>query len=116
MHIEILPAMIELLYFPPDDVFEYLPTPQAAHTRESASHSEPAGQANVGSSVGSGEGAGVVGRGEGGSEITVGSAVGEGVGQGEPRSSLPVVTCQLEVTWLERAWTSVGTSEQSWFE
>lgn len=108
--------MIVLLYFPPNEVFEYLPTPQAAHERESASHSDPVGQASVGSSVGSGEGAGVVGSGDGGGETAVGSDVGEGVGQGEPRSSLPVVTCQSVVTPLERACTCVGTSSQSWFE
>ena len=35
--------------------------------------------------------------------------------QTEPRE-LPVATCQSVVTPLESAWTSVGTSEQSWFE
>ena len=29
---------------------------------------------------------------------------------------LPVVTCQPEVKPLERAWTSVGTSAQNWFD
>ena len=50
-------------------------------------------------------------------EVSDGSAVGSaGQVQGEPRSSLPVATCQPVVTLLERAWTQVGTSEQSLFE
>ena len=103
----------------------------------------PVGE-GVGSVVGSGDGGDdgpAVGGGVGrvvGSGVIVGAGVGTAVGvdvgtavgtadgahgcvsgsvtqQGVPRSVL-VVTCQSVVTLLERAWTSVGTSEHSWFE
>ena len=35
--------------------------------------------------------------------------------QGVPKL-FPVVTCQVLVTWLERAPTCVGTSSQNWFD
>ena len=103
VHIGTLSAMIELLYFPPAEVFEYLPMPQAMQAHDSASHSEPSGQASVGSGVGEEEGAHVV------------YASGSVSQQGVPKS-LPVVTCQPELTLLERACTCVGTSSQSWFD
>ena len=90
------------------------------------SHSYPPPQSQVGvdvgigvgcsdgAAVGSGEGT-AVGSGEGGGELAEGALVGAWVGHAVP-IELPVVTFQPEVTWLERAWTSSGTSEQSSFE
>ena len=62
MHVGTASAMIELLYFPPDEVLEYLPIPQLVQDHEVRSHSVPSGQAGVGSGVGRGVGIGVVGR------------------------------------------------------
>ena len=69
------------------------------------------GSAVVGSDVGAVIGF-VVGS-DVGAVVIVGSDDGGGVGQAVP-NELPVVNSQPEVTWLERAWTSVGTSEQNW--
>ena len=59
-----------------------------------------------------GDGRGVVGTDVG--KGVVGTDVG-GDGQGVP-IELPVVTSQPVVTWLERAWTAAGTSEQNLFD
>ena len=64
--------------------------------------------------MGSGDGDRVVGSSDGPCVKTVGRKVGELVGQAEPRSWLPVVIFQPNVTLLERACTCVGKSEQSW--
>jgi len=74
----------------------------------------------LGAGLGWGEGAPVVGRLVGSWVKTVGTNVGLHVcvsgsasQQTVPRRALPVSICQNEVTLLERASTSVGTSSQS---
>ena len=101
VHIGTMSAMIELLYFPPDEVFEYLPIPQLVHDHDATSHVVPSGQASVGSIVGSEVGAQV---------RTLGSVSQQAV----PRS-LPAATSQL-ATPTESVSTWVGTSAQSLFE
>ena len=88
----------------------------------------------VGACVGTGVGLGdTLGEGDG-NGLTLGEGDGNGVGRGDgigdgahvcvsgsvsqqrDPMSLSVVTNHFEVTWLERAWTWVGMSEQSLFE
>ena len=75
-----MPAMNELLYFPPDEVLEYLPMPQLVQDLEVWSHSVPSAQDSVGSGVGTGVGSGVgSGVGTRVGDAVVGTRVGDAV-------------------------------------